>query len=308
MNRDTERTFKKINAAISAFCGTTREAYRAFDDAEAKAKTEAAAYKDERGEFQRRVDAAAETARQAYKQAREVLEQTISPEIDSLEKEYRSQLLCGPAPAFYQNLKVYSDFGITPSKAEAEQLLAQTNGAPLAVKALNKVLESTGAKLTVTPPPDYEHDLKILRLVSSPTVLYAPADMRGQGAIWGGQKRPTFSEDGNLIVGGFTWDTVSTITANSFFESYAREISGMSNKWSASFQPKLSQISDYAEMKSESGEVISPAQQFIEDLESTADSAKVESAGADIEVGQRIGQARANSNMMYQAVLTHYKK
>lgn len=308
MNRDTEKTFRTINAAISAFCGTTREAYKTFNDAEAKAKTESAAFKDEAGEYQRRVEVAATAARQTIEQAREVLEQTISPEIDSLEKEYRSQLLCGPAPGFYQNLKVFSDFGITPSKAEAEQLLGQTNGASLAIKALNKVLATTGAKLTVTPPPDYEHDLKILRLVSSPTVLYAPTDMRGHGLIWNGQKRPVFSDDGNLIDVGYTWDSVSAITANQFFESYVHDIRGMSDKWSKSFQPKLSQLSEYEERETEGGETISPAQQFIEDLESTADSAKVESAGADIEVGQRIGQARANSDMMYRAVLTHYKK
>lgn len=308
MNRDTERTFRTINAAISAFCGTTREAYKTFNDAEAKAKTESAAFKDEAGEYQRRVDAAATAARQTIEQARELLEQTLRPEIGSLEKEYRSQLLCGPAPGFYQNLKVFSDFGITPSKAEAEQLLGQTNGAPLAIKALNKVLESTGAKLTVTPPPDYEHDLKILKLVSSPTVLYVPADMRGQGAIWGGQKRPTFSEDGNVVDVGFTWDAVSTITANQFFESYVHDIRGMGDRWSKSFQPKLSQLSEYEERETEDGETISPAQQFIDDLTGTADSAKVESAGTDIEVGQRIGQARANSDTMYKAVLTHYKK
>ncbi len=308
MNRDTEKTFRTINAAISAFCGTTREAYKTFNDAEAKAKTESAAFKDEAGEYQRRVEVAATAARQTIEQARELLEQTISPEIESLEKEYRSQLLCGPAPTFYQNLKVFSDFGITPSKAEAEQLLGQTNGASLAIKALNKVLARTDAKLTVTPPPDYEHDLKILRLVSSPTVLYAPTDMRGHGLIWNGQKRPVFSDDGNLIDVGYTWDSVSAITANQFFESYVHDIRGMSDKWSKSFQPKLSQLSEYEERETEGGETISPAQQFIEDLESTADSAKVESAGADIEVGQRIGQARANSDMMYRAVLTHYKK
>lgn len=308
MNRDTEKTFRTINAAISAFCGTTREAYKTFNDAEAKAKTESAAFKDEAGEYQRRVEVAATAARQTIEQARKLLEQTISPEIDSLEKEYRSQLLCGPAPTFYQNLKVFSDFGITPSKAEAEQLLGQTNGASLAIKALNKVLARTDAKLTVTPPPDYEHDLKILRLVSSPTVLYAPTDMRGHGLIWNGQKRPVFSDDGNLIDVGYTWDSVSAITANQFFESYVHDIRGMSDKWSKSFQPKLSQLSEYEERETKGGETISPAQQFIEDLESTADSAKVESAGADIEVGQRIGQARANSDMMYRAVLTHYKK
>ena len=53
MNRDTERTFRTINAAISAFCGTTREAYKTFNDAEAKAKAESAAYKDEKGEYKR---------------------------------------------------------------------------------------------------------------------------------------------------------------------------------------------------------------------------------------------------------------
>lgn len=308
MNRDTERTFKKINAAISAFCGTTREAYKTFSDAEAKARTESTMYKDEQGEYKRRVDAAAETARQAYKQAREVLEQTIRPEIDSLEKEYRSQLLCGPAPAFYQNLKVYSDFMITPSKTEAEQLLAQTNGAPLAIKALNKVLETTGAKLTVTPPPDYEHDLKILKLVASPTVLYAPADMRGQGTIWGGQKRPTFSEDGNLINVGFSWDAVSTITANQFFESYAHEIKGMGNRWSKSFQPKLSQLSEYEERETEDGETISPAQQFIDDLTGTAGSATVEDVKPDIETGRRIGEARAKAAETYNQVMDAYRK
>ena len=308
MNRDTERTFRTINAAISAFCGTTREAYKTFNDAEAKAKAESVAFKDEAGEYKRRVDVAAMTARQTIEMARQLLERTISPEVDSLEKEYRSQLLCGPAPAFYQNLKVFSDFGITPNKAETEQLLGQTNGAPLAIKALNKVLESTGAKLTVTPPPDYEHDLKILRLVSSPTVLYAPTDMRGHGLIWNGQKRPVFSDDGSLIDVGYTWDSVSTITAGRFFESYVHDIRGMGDRWSKSFQPKLSQLSEYEERETEGGETISPAQQFINDLEGTADSVKVENVKADIEVGQRIGQERASADAMYKAVLTHYGK
>lgn len=308
MNRDTERTFRTINAAISAFCGTTREAYKTFNDAEAKAKTESAAFKDEAGEYQRRVEVAATAARQTIEQARELLEQTISPEIDSLEKEYRSQLLCGPAPGFYQNLKVFSDFGITPSKAEAEQLLGQTNGASLAIKALNKVLDTTGAKLTVTPPPDYEHDLKILRLVSSPTILYAPTDMRGHGLIWNGQKRPIFADDGNLIDSGFTWNTVSSITANQFFESYVHDIRGMGDRWSKSFQPKLSQISDYEEKETEGGETISPAQQFFDDLTGTADSATVEAVKPDIETGRRIGEARAKAAETYNQVMDAYRK
>ena len=308
MNRDTERTFRTINAAISAFCGTTRAAYRTFNDAEAKAKTESAAYKDEKGEYQRRVDAAATAARQTIEQARELLKQTLRPEIESLEKEYRSQLLCGPAPAFYQNLKVFCDFGITPSRAEAEQLLGQTNGAPLAIKALNKVLESTGAKLTVTPPPDYEHDLKILRLVSSPTVLYCPLDMSGHGLIWNGQKRPVFSDDGNLIDVGYTWDSVSAVTAGRFFESYVAEIRGMGDRWSKSFQPKLSQLSDYAEKETEDGETISPAQQFIDDLTGTAGSATVEDVKPDIEAGHRIGEARAKAAETYNQVMDAYRK
>ena len=92
MNRDTERTFRTINAAISAFCGTTRAAYRTFNDAEAKAKTESAAYKDEKGEYQRRVDAAATAARQTIEQARELLKQTLRPEIESRQQRQRGRL------------------------------------------------------------------------------------------------------------------------------------------------------------------------------------------------------------------------
>lgn len=308
MNRSTERTFLKINAAISSYCGVVRETYREFNNAEAKAQAESRAYKDEEAELKRRIDVAATTARQTIEMARQLLEQTISPEIDSLEKEYRSQLLCGPAPSFYTNLKVFSDFGITPSKAEAEQLLGQTNGAPLAIKALNKVLKNTGAKLTVTPPPDYEHDLKILRLVSSPAVLYAPTDMRGSGLIWGGQKRPVYSDDGKLVDSGYTWDSVSAITADMFFESYVHDIRGMGDRWSKSFQPKLAQLSDYEEKETEGGETISPAQQFIDDLTGTAGSATVEDVKPDIEAGHRIGEARAKAAETYSKVMDIYKK
>jgi len=303
MNRDIKNRFFRINASVAAYQSACHEAYVGYSKAERKAKEDSAQFKDEAAEYARRERAAAEAARAAILNARETMVQNVQPELDALAQEYHAQLMGNPAPGFFDRLRAYKDFGLEMTRAEAEQLLTQTYGSPMAVKALSKVIEDSGAKFSISGGVDYASDLKTIRRIISAGALCTNYD-EGCG-IWKGQPRFTPNQNGEYVDAGFKWDTNYIARAGAAFDADAAAIREMGDRWAGGFQPHISQLANYEPKQAEGGETVSVEQQFVDDLAETANSVKIEdNNNAAMEIAER----RAEQAKAYTDVMQHYMK
>lgn len=304
MNRDVKNRFFRISASIAAYQSACHEAYVGYSKAERKAKEDSAQFKDEAAEYARRERAAAEAARAAILNAREVMKANVQPELDVLEQEYHTQLMGNPAPGFFDRLRAYKDFGLEMTKAEAEQLLKQTYGSPMAVKALSKVIEDSGARFNISGGVDYASDLKTIRHIISTGALCTNYD-DGCVNVWKGQPRLTPNQNGEYVDAGFKWDTNYIARAGAAFDADAAAIREMGDRWAGGFQPHISQLADYKAKQTEGGETVSVEQQYIDDLADTANAVKIEdSNNAAMEIAER----RAEQARQYNEVLQHYRR
>ena len=304
MNRDVEKRFRTINGAIATYCGICRENYKKYLSEIETAKNESEKYKDSEGEYKRRADAAAETARAAILNARKTLGEVLNNEADALNDEIRARLMANPAPGFFDRLHTFVDFGLTPSRAEAEALLALSFGAPLAIRALDKVLADTKSGLTVTDSGDFERDLATIRKMGREDSIFAPFDLPGCGGVWKGQPRYVPDAVGGVYQNGSKWDSTSTVIANQQFESRAKSIREMGDRWAKSFQPRIEQLDQYRDREKD-GETVTAAEQFVSDLKDTANSASVETDGGAV-ASSIAERTMTKPDGVYHSVMQHY--
>lgn len=305
MNRSTEKSFRTINGAIAQYCGLCRKQYMDYNAAVETAKIESEKYKDSEGEFQRRERAAAETARNAVLEARATLNAILNREADALNEEFHTQVLADPAPNFFDKLRTFRDFGLTPSRAEAETLLAMTFGAPLAIRALNKTLADTGAGLVVTGTNNYEQDLATIRIMGREDSLYIPFDIPGCGGVWKGEPRYVPDNVGGVYKNGSKWDATSTVIANQMFENRAKNIREMTDRWSRSFQPRIEQLDQYNDHERD-GETVTATEQFVSDMKDTTNSVSVET-DADF-TACKVAERMTKPQGVYRDVMQHYRR
>lgn len=304
MNRDIKNRFFRINASVAAYQSACHEAYVGYSKAEREARQDSMQYKNEQAEFERRQRAAAVAARAAILNARETMVQNVQPELDALEQEYQAQLMGNPAPGFFDRLRAYKDFGLEMTRAEAEQLLTQTYGSPMAVKALSKVIEDSGARFSISGGVDYASDLKTIRHIISAGALCTNYD-EGCVNVWKGQPRLTPNQNGEYVDTGFKWDTNYVARAGAAFDADAAAIREMGDRWAGGFQPHISQLADYKEKQTAGGETVSVEQQYIDDLASTANSVKIED---NQNTAMEIAERRAEQARQYNEVLQHYRR
>jgi len=309
MNRSTEKSFRTINGAIAGYCGVCRKAYNDYSAAVETAKIESEKYKDSEGEFRRRERAAAETARNAVLEARATLNTALNREADALNEEFHTQLLANPAPNFFDKLRTFRDFGLTPSRAEAETLLNLTFGSMLAIRALDKVLADTGAGLTVSGVHDFEKDIQTIRRIGREDSIYVPHDIPACVNVWKGEPRFISDNVGGVFRNGSRWDTISIATAGQLFESREKAVREMTDVWGKSFQPRISQLDQYQDREAEDGETVSGAEQFLGDLKDTAKSARIESNNdTSLEIAARRAENDQQAAEIYREALAHYTK
>ncbi len=302
MNKGNQAIFKKITDAAQDYRVTVRvalEKYRA--DAE-----HAKLLKDETGYM-----AAAKTnARNRIDQAEKSFRKAVSDQLPELKKELRQHLATRPNPGFLDALRVYSDFGIVPTRSDVEALVDANGGNPLGLRALNRVLEKTGAKFRVNAPDSaqYEADLKALDHLANREVKYSQNELHTElAAIYKGTPRLQYRPDGSSFDSGYKWDGTGLLISSNGFESAINSLAPMAERWSAAMLPDFDQIQNYEPTTDpDTGEKISAARQFADDYRATKDAAAVTEDGAGIEQAKAIAEKNAENTATYNKVMEHY--
>lgn len=294
MNRANKSSFDRIIGASTAFVEAVRAVFEQYRTQEAEARRESAAFKDEQGIYTAKMAAIRANTRNALKAAENGFTGTITAEIGTLRQEIDAHLLNRPTPAFLETLRLFRDFGITPSRADIAALLTLNGGNTLGLRCLNAALKSTEAGYTVTFPDtaDFEADIAALEKLARGEICYVPAEYHHEGtAIYGGSPRTFFREDGSTYQNGETWSSVSLSVARTGFESKIKSLDEMASRWTDSVIPSIEQLKDYADRADGTA-----AEQFLKDREATTTAAKIEPSGAEsMTLAQKIGKAKADA-------------
>lgn len=305
MNKFVKDAFDHIGREAGTYRNSVESALLDYRQAMAKATTEAGAYKDEGGYIGSRKADAKRTAQVAIQLAENAFTVSLNVEARSLRDDLHKHLMTRPSPAFLDALRIYRDFGIRPSHAEIEALMEQNGGSSLGYKAINKVLEQTGAEWRIDAPDstDYEADITALEKLAHGNIMYAPDGLLHEAAeVFGGEKRLQMREDGTTYDAGYRWDSTSILMATAAFKEQTGAIDDMSDRWSSTVLPSLKHVSAYQDKKDPAtGETITAAQQIAEDFKATATAPAIErSEQPEVEMARNMARekvATAPNNM-----------
>lgn len=298
MNLSTNKSFHNIKGAISAYRTSVTNTLNAFKVAVDAAEVESKQYKNESGYLAGKKVIYAETARSEIEGARERFVSTVTGEINSLRDELKEHLLMSPSPAFLANARAYRDFGIIPSKLEAEALIKQGGGATIAYEIINALLEKTNLRVNAPDAATYEGDISTLEKLTNDVMWSDISNHHELSAIYGGTQRTG-------QIHGVVWDSTALMIARQTFESNVKTLDTVEERWNSTVVPSLRTIELYEQ--AEDGKTAE--QQLANDIRAVPDAATIEhSDGEIVERGRRAGAERAAADARSAEILSLYTR
>lgn len=311
MNKYNAASFEKIKKAADEYraCVT-----RTLDNYAAKisaAQDESKAYKDEQSIFAGKKAAAVTYARNAIALAENAFTGTVKGEIEQLRDELHRHLVTAPSEKFLAALGVYATYNLAPGKEEVSALVEQAGGNSLALRALDAVLQKTGAKWRVDVPgaADFEADIAKLERLGEGHLMYRPDGHHVEAcAVFEGTPRLLRTDAGEYRDAGYTWGSVNIITASADFNHRISELEGMSQRWTESVLPTVFDAETYKGHKDKAtGAEISGEQEYIEDYTATAQAGEiVENGDAGAMIAAEQAKQRAAADARAREVLAYY--
>lgn len=256
MNQYNRNVFERLHKAGEDYKQQVADALATY-------RTDAAAAAQFKAENEH-LESAKRKAKNAITTAENAFTSSVAAEIDGLRDELFNHLTAKPAQAFIDALSLYNTFDITPGETELRALLKLNAGNSLGVRAVNRLLEKQKSNLRVDAPDAsvFEGDIRLLERMSKGGLMYSPlADHAEMCAIYKGEKRSLFREDGSTYDGGYVWDSISLIGARKDFENQLAGMSAMADRWSSDILPDIRKVN-----VKDAGEV----EQFVKDYEDTA--------------------------------------
>ena len=256
MNKYTKSNFEDIEHYANLYKSATRQALQKYRHRLQKAHEEAKQYKDETGFIRGVQTAAAKEARDEIAGARYSFQAQSKLSLDGLRAELKDHIAkTEPAPGFYDRLRVYKDFNLTPDETEVLGLIEQAHGGYLATRALNSVLEQTGSEYRVNAPStaDYEEDLDGLKELMDINALATPTEYHKE-AVEVFKDFPLYRHtdaNGNGIDTGERLDSARILMLSQSFDSSLNSIQGMKNRWSDSVLPSVARFQIEADKTAE---------------------------------------------------------
>lgn len=307
MNRMSKKQFDEIRSLTMRLMAKTTSALTDFQSADARAKADSSAYKDETERYQSLRNTAALTALNAIKSAEQEFESDMRAEISTLRDMFRDHLRAKPLPDFWPTMGIYRSYGIAPSRAELDELLVLAQGNTLALTALDSTLRMLKSpyRIEYYSAESFSDDLEDLEHFAH-SKMWSPVELHSAAcAVWSGQPKIFVNENGEEFTTGATVDSISLLLARSNFESCFKQLDETAERWAHGTIPSVKQVKNYADKTDKDGKTVSAAEQYIADREETGSIVTVTEGGAEDKAREMAAEKNANA-AQYQTIMDHY--
>ena len=268
---NVKNSIAAIAAAVDSLKAGVTTDMQGYGNGVARAKQEAAAFKDEAGELVKRKAPLIAATRQSIKARDEAFASVVNAEVIKLKKELSRYLTAPADPALLEQLTVYQNFGVKMSKEELKAFIAQAEGNYIALRVIQRVAADSG--FTVTIPEGFEDDLNKIAALGRVPSMYCPTDYLAEG------KEvlpdiPHFADDGTVAYSADRPDNIFLLIRAGGFNSARKELSEISEKWSTAFVPTISELKSVKNPATR--EVIfTPEQQHAQAVEAAAEAVDI---------------------------------
>lgn len=268
---NVKNSIAAIAAAVDSLKAGVTTDMQGYGNGVARAKQEAAAFKDEAGELVKRKAPLIAATRQSIKARDEAFASVVNAEVIKLKKELSRYLTAPADPALLEQLTVYQNFGVKMFKEELKAFIAQAEGNYIALRVIQRVAADSG--FTVTIPEGFEDDLNKIAALGRVPSMYCPTDYLAEG------KEvlpdiPHFADDGTVAYSADRPDNIFLLIRAGGFNSARKELSEISEKWSTAFVPTISELKSVKNPATR--EVIfTPEQQHAQAVEAAAEAVDI---------------------------------
>ena len=305
MNRLNEKTFLDLRAAAGTFRTAIEKACLEYR----QEKEKSTRYKDDIAE--QYILNARNRARQDIQVARDDFSAEANAQIKNLRDELSRSLLLRPNTVLVEEVQLFSNFGLKPTKLEVEALRDMNNANILGGKIINAMLEKTGSnwRLDTSATEAFEKDLKDLSTWANADVLYVPENYIHEiSEIMTGAPHLINNADGSLVDMGRTWDFNDMLITSSIFKAVVDDMVAMSERWTGDIIPTLYQENLYPDkVNPETGEEISGTEQFVADHAAAGKNASVTPKFTPGEaLAKQMGKDEAERTATAKAVVERY--
>lgn len=305
MNRLNEKTFLDLRAAAGTFRTAIEKACQQYW----QEKEKFTRYKDDIAE--QYILNARNRARQDIQVARDSFAEEANAQIKNLRDELSRSLLLRPNTVLVEEVQLYSNFGLKPTKLEVEALRDMNGGNILGGKVINAMLEKVGSdwRLDTSATEQFVKDLKDLSTWANADVLYIPENnIHEISEIMTGAPHLVNIADGSLMDVGRTWTFDDMLITSNIFKVVVDDMVAMSERWTSDIIPTLYQEELYPDKEDpETGEEISGAEQFVADHAAAGKNASVTPKFTPGEaLAKQMGKDEAERTATAKAVVERY--
>lgn len=244
MNKKTKMYLDSITNGEKDFVADVDAVLLNFRAEKAKIMAEAAIYKDEKKYSLPKIDELKKTARQQLRTAEVKFRSTIQKSRDGL-KEELSAAINQPIPAgFTERLAFYRQSGMVPTRTEVEALLDLGQKSPLAVAAVQKLLDDLKAPIKVEcrTIKQYEQDLQSLDQLAEMPLTHSRTDVHPELVeVLRGEPRPTRTAGGWRDVGERWTDSIDLLLNGTAVGQHLKQIEKNADAWSADITYSLAE-------------------------------------------------------------------
>lgn len=285
MKKEVKHIFDNIEQEFDRYGSTCNDIFARYRGQVDRAKAQCSKYKDESGELRKAKESLAAAARLEVEKADQKLHDQVSGYCEAL-RAALSEHVCTPAaPGFVQTLRNYKDFNVQPSRFELDALIRQAVGNYQGLRLLQAV---TGKyKLTFPQVEDYEADLARIERAAHTPILYTPSGYQEEAHEILPDARRYLSNGKSYGIG--RPNAVHLAVRVAEIESDRKALAPMADRWTGNIVPS---ITEYEEIETEGGEVITPAHQHGEAVERAAERVGVSVEG-DVAEAHKMGQRKA---------------
>lgn len=242
MERKTRQIFTAISDALGRYDNAVEDAMREYRSGKEKARADASIYKAENAEFERRLASLKARTRAEIKKADEALTEAVGKSVPLLREAlglYTAQI---PSDNFIKRLRVFSEFGLTMTLAEARQLADLAADNHLALRALATVAARSGIAVNFPQVEDFENDLQQLEKLVRMPICYTPAEFLHEGLELF-VERPVFRADGSVAY-TIKSDSVGLLMIGVNFRTIFKELDATGERWASSVVASVLPLED----------------------------------------------------------------
>lgn len=261
----------------------------------------------------------ADKARGELKSARDAYVSAVKNTV-SIMRQSLSRYLAEPLNADFQNkLKLYSDFGVPMCKSEVVAMLKLNDGCAFGLRALSKVLSTTGAawRVDFKDVAQYEDDIEKLEMYALNPPLFTPDEYHHESVqLFAHERIPmTTADKKGTYLSGSEYDSLSLILDRAAHKTATETIAAMQQSWtadvsSASISAASEKLKKEQLAQNEALRNYGIPEEYIDKVPDDAESTThvQESESEALRIARELGQRDADAAAAYEKGMAVYKK